>query len=478
MIKIIYSIIVSLLTIVLVGEGYPNHIDKSFIGVILLVNLFSVVIFFTKNENNPIIKKQHIRTSNLFIIGFIIVHFQMYIDLFWGFVSEDNIYLFINNRIATKSLLISSIALNVFFLGYELNKTSESVIEVPKFNSDILNTRLLFFLSFFFLFLYFITVNKSYLAGNYGKVEKGEIASYASFLFENVMASLLIIKARNILIRENFNVNLKRVLYYMKAEIILLSIYLISIMISGERDLLILNGLFLVGILMYSSKIKIKISYIFIFVGIAAFTLTLLGAARNFKDEGNTFFDKITIALESNTDNGHYTDSFLNSTKELASSGRTLNIAVDAMEQGNRHTYGLFALQDLMLLIPSLKGTVINMYEIPNFLTSSAQYLTYLDQGAHPIWGVGTSCVADTYIDFGVVGIIIFYLLFGFIVRRSELMIYNKKIVSFIPLTASLLLFSYSVYISRATVLYSLSRLFYVITFIYIILLTNKKHTY
>ncbi|WP_212905485.1 O-antigen polymerase [Capnocytophaga stomatis] len=478
-IKVFYIVVIVLLFSFVIGRGYPDSLDSSFVSVILLVNFFSLFFFFLKKENLTL-RKQYIKISSLFIIGFIIVHFQMYIDFLLGLISEQNSFLFINNNITMKALLISSIAFNSYLFGYSLKNDNENYythLTTNKDFSNVLNTKTLLYVTVISLILFFITVDKSYLAGNYGKVEKGGLAGTLGLIFQCGVSALLVINAQNLIIQKGFGVSLKTAFLFLRREIILLCIFTLSTMVSGERNILIFNFLFLVGILLYITKLRLSKLQIFLFMCIASFCISLLGAARRFRDEG-TFFEKINLAFNDEYE-GNYPDSFFNSTKELAGSGRTLNIAVDAIESGAaEHTYGLFAIQDLMLLIPSLKGSVISLFGIPGFLTSSSHYLTYINLGANATWGVGSSCVADTYLDFGLFGVGIVFFLFGFFTRKLELIMYRKQIANFFVLTVALLILSSSIYMARGTILYGLNKLFYIMIFIYSTVLINKlqKH--
>lgn len=460
MIKILYIVITSILLILLIGKAYPDYIDLSYTGVVLAINFFSLLLFFIKKENSVNLKNQYLRPSSLFIIGLVIVHFQIYLDVFLGYISDTNSILFINNRIAIKSLLISSVAFNVFCLGYVLN--SENTLEETKNKHQtigkLLNTKVLFLVSILFLLLYFSPVS-----GPWG------------ILFECATSALLILKSRNLILLNGYGIGLKKVLYALKEAIILLSIYLVYLLTTGERGTIIFNGLFLAGVVLHVSNLKLTGFRLLLLIGITSSVLTLLGVARKFEDEGS-FIDKLKIALntEETETSYRYPDSILPSTQELASSGRILNIAVNQIEQGASHTYGLFAFQDLMFLIPSLRSTFVETFNIPYILTGSPEYFTYIDLGRFPSWGVGTSCIADTYTDFGVVGVVIIYFLFGFFTRKSDLTIYKKTFPNYILFTLSLLILSYSIYISRSSLLYFLSKLPYIIIFIYFTVLINK----
>ncbi|MFK8268195.1 O-antigen polysaccharide polymerase Wzy [Capnocytophaga cynodegmi] len=461
MIKIVYTITSSILLVLLLGKAYPDHIDTQYIGIILSINFLSFLLFFLKKENDINLRKQQLKASSLFIIGFVVVHFQMYLDVVLGYISDTNSILFINNRIALKSLLISSIAFNLFCLGYILNQ--EKNIKQTQVSSltysKPLKTKVLFLISIILLLLYF-SPNES---GPWGT------------LFECAISALLILKSRNLVLTKGYGIQLKKVLYSLKEAIIPLSVYLIYLLVTGERGTIIFNGLFLAGIIAHVSNLKLNGVRLLLLIVVSSSILTLLGVARKFEDE-SSFIDKLNIALNTEeTDSSHrYPNSILPSTKELASSGRILNIAVNEIEQGASHTYGLFVAQDLMLLFPSLRSTFVDTFNIPYILTGSPEYFTYIDLGKFPTWGVGTSCVADTYTDFGIVGVVIIYFAFGFFVRKLDLTIYRKTFPNYILFTLSLLVLSFSIYISRSSLLYFLNKLPYIVIFIYFTVLINK----
>src|SRR5690606_6741284 len=105
---------------------------------------------------------------------------------------------------------------------------------------------------------------------------------------------------------------------------------------------------------------------------------------------------------------------------------------------------------------------------------SSAQLLTLYDLGSFATWGVGTSCVADTYLDFGTIGVILIFGFFGFSSRYLELAAFNKALPSIFILVCCFSVVSYSIYIPRATILYSLNKTIYISFFILIGAIMNK----
>jgi hypothetical protein len=59
-------------------------------------------------------------------------------------------------------------------------------------------------------------------------------------------------------------------------------------------------------------------------------------------------------------------------------------------------------------------------------MQTPASFITYLIQGNYPRYGDGTSCIADIYIDFGIVGLIFFFTLFGSYTRRMEIALFDR----------------------------------------------------
>jgi oligosaccharide repeat unit polymerase len=471
--KFIQLLILAILSLIFFSNYYPKTIDLGFISAILVLDFISVFSFFSLRKEYFIpLKKQYLRISVIYVLSFSITHFQLFVDLILGNISLSNNFLLINPDIVIKSLLISSIANSSYCVGYSfLGKIS---IKPNIKKHEILKIDFLKFLSIIFFLGFFITVDKSYLMGNYGAVEMGGIAGYLSFLFESSIAAIQIINARNLIIKKHQNISLKNYLIQLKYPFLLMAAYLIGVMLSGDRGPIIFNTLFIVGVYLYVTKKKLKLHKLLFLIFAGATFITILGLVRRIKD-GVSFIDKLETVQNTTIENKYYPVSFSESTKELASSARCVTMAVDYVDKGGSHTYGLFALQDIMLLFPSVKGTFINFINLPKFYTSSAQLLTFQYLGPFATWGVGTSCVADAYLDFGAIGVIIVFLLFGIFCRYLEIRLFGKGLISYILLAIAFSIFAYSIYIPRSTILYSLNKVFYISILIYFTIFINKK---
>lgn len=472
--NIIQTVIFSILIIIYISGTYPVAMDENFISLLLVLVSISLISFFViRKEKTPALKKQYLKISTIFIFSLSIVHLQMYIDLILGNVSADERFLWINQKIVAKSLLVSSIAIVSYCLGYSVNiKKYISADNQTKINYKKLNYNFLVIIAIFLLLTFYATVDINYFFSS-GQQEATGISFYFSFLFEGSICAIQIVNARNLIASNKSNISLKNYILGLKIPILLLLLFLIGVIISGDRGPIIFHSLFFIIVYLYVSNRKFKLTTILISLFLATTFITLLGVVRNL--DSSSFIERIQILQETEIENRYYPNSFSNSTKELATSARALHIGVDYIENGGRRTYGLFFMQDAFLLIPSLKGTFIELVDLPKALTSSAQFLTYLDLGSFATWGVGTSCIADTYLDFGILGIILIYFGFGYLCRFLEIKTFSSGLTNFIILVVAFSIFSYAVYIPRATILYSLNKAFYISIFIYIITLVNNK---
>lgn len=477
--KIIQIIAFSALILIYLSGKIPQTINAEFLSIVLIINTISITsFFFLRKETVKDLKKQSLRFTVLFMLAFSIVHFQAYLDFILGNIKSDAMFIWINTRVVSKSLLISSIAFVSYFLGYSL-VPSQNLSKLKKPNIDILklmDTKWLSYVSIAILLLFFIFIDKRYFSGGYSTINLG-VSIYFALIFESCVNGVLIVNARNLYL---INQRKKKVTfwyftYYNRLPLFILFIYLLAVMFSGDRGPIIYNLLFVVASFIYASRYKFKPFHLMSLVFISASFITILGVIRRL-ETNESFFNKIIQHSSISNDVQHYESSFSEATRELAFSTRCVNLAVDAKEAGLESTMGGFALQDLTLLIPTLKGTLINVFNIPTQMTSSAQFLTFYDQGPYSMWGVGTSCVADTYLDFGMVGCVLVFMLLGWLIRKLEIKIFTRDYVApFYLLIILFCFFAYSIYMPRSTILYALNKFTYIFVAIYLCQTLSKN---
>lgn len=475
--RIIQIISLVILFTLLILNRTPLYSDSQFLNIILLIDLICTLSFFIiRKERYTIMKSQYLRFSFFFVISLITVHFQAYIDLSIGNLDADNNFLWINKDIINKAVVLSSIGLISFFLGYSF-KNNISRNENANSNDKIINIKYISVLNLLFFLLFLTQINADFLNSSLygvGKRESTILLGYSMLLFECSMFAIIILNVYNFQLINRILKNKVRITFidYIKEfnySLLVLFVYLVLIALSGDRGPIVYLVLgFLIGYIT-TTKIKLSKIYIIIIIIIGASLVTILGIVRS----SNVTNVKDIITLKEK--NIRYPKSFSPATTELAGSIFTLHLAVDNIPQSLPHTNGLFLIQNATVIVPGLNSTINKVFEIPPIYFSSSNLLTFLYLGKDPTWGVGTSCIADTYMDFGYLGVFIIFLLFGVFTRHFELKTFVKKDSGLVSLTTYILFFSFSIYIARSNLIVPFTKIPYVLFFCYLPVLLKKE---
>jgi oligosaccharide repeat unit polymerase len=473
--KAIQLIALILLLALYFTGNVPRRMDTGFmVSILSVVGACLFSFLFLRTEKVTDLKHQYIRISYIFLFSFVVVHFQAYIDFLLGNLNQSDNFFWIDKAAVPKSILLAAIGLTSYFFGYSVKSGGRRLPKPTRVVQPykVVNPNIMFWIGLMSILLFYGTVDSNYLKGNYGLDNIGSTAGYATLIFEGCVYSILIINCRNLLIKRHTKLSFINYVMVQKRAAALLALYLPTMIIIGDRGPVIYLGLgFFFGFI-YVTKKKISIVTLLVLMTVTTVSLTIIGLARRM-DKGADFSNKVSGAMDNTL--SFYPTSFSNNTKELASSVRTLHMAVSNVPEPFPHFNGLFFIQDAMLLVPSLRNVFTKVSDIPQEFTSSSQFLTVLSQGGKSGWGVGTSCIADTYLDFGVYGVVIIYILFGFFTRRMEVIAFSKDMCSIYVLICIFLVFSFCVYIPRSTIAYSLNKFTYVAVLSAVPLLFKKK---
>lgn len=427
----------------------PLFLDAEFFGWVLLINLITVSLFVAEGRKEKLFEGNLFRHSFLFLIGFIIVHFQHPLEYFLTEQTSAKLNIWVDTTIVTKSLVLSSLGINSFILGYQVWK-NRTLGDIKTKNAKKLhNTKYLVFFSYAFLLLFIITANPLYLSGYYGVVTPGGIAVYLQVAFEVTLFSIIIMKAWNLKVAGPQNISFKQYLRFIGPwSILLISFYFLLLLFIGDRGPVIGISLLLLAGYSFYKRIWPRPYILLGIVASGAFIMTLVGVIRSF-DKELSFSDRFNQALDTNKDS-----SLLDNTSELAGSLRTLHYAVTYVPQQYDFTYGRFQFQQIITTIPGV-GALIDTY-IDSGLKykGSASFITYLEQGENPTSGTGTTCIADYYIDFGTIGVILGMFAFGFYIRRVELAAFSSYMPTMLMWVFLMVYFARSIYISRSSTLF------------------------
>jgi hypothetical protein len=455
-------------------EYSTETINKESVAILLAIALLSVVSFFLKKERNPGFNKQYFKHSVFFLIGYLIVHFQYYLDYLAGNIRGNDNFIWLNQDIVLKSVFLSTLGLISFLFGYVWNvKKKISNIKIRSFNASyrLVNTNVLLLLSTCFLLLYFFTVNPLYLKGYYGEIGMGTTATYIALMFHISVYAYLIQNMINIKQRRFKNLSF---FDYIKEQgffvLILISIYLISVILSGDRGPIITFGIAYLAGYYYITGKKFSFKNLIFVAVIGAVFISILGVTRSL-DKNVRFYQRfkegVMLTREGNP-------SVMPFTAELAGSIRTLHSTVYYVPDPHPHTKGIFLFGNLSSAVPFSNSLIRKVFPFMNEYKykSSASFNTWLVYGSNPPpgSGQGTTCIADLYLDFGVIGVVIGMFLFGLLLRYLENVIYGNNALNMFSLAFSFVYLCDAFYISRSSILLG----FRTVVWLYVLLWINN----
>lgn len=469
----ILLLIISIFLFITFSIYAPASMSHTTVFYVLCYNLFILIAFFSLKEKVLDLKSKLLKHSNLFLVGFVIVFFQYHIDYYLGNLDQSLTFIWVNPEIVMKSLFISSIGMYSFMLGYLLISIKNQKHTFYQKKLEYRKTFFLEFISLGLLVLYFLNANPVYFFNGYGKFPLGAISEYIIVLFNCVIFAILIQKSINQRIDSKDVTTFKRFLLNLGIlPIVLAGIYLLSVLLSGDRGPLMVYGIITLALYFYVSKKKLKLRNFLIMLYCGAFIITFLGKVRAL-DSRLTIKERGNQVLNEKKESRFGSESFLPSTQNLASSIMCLHHAVDYVPSKHDYTFGRFQYQQVTSVIPFSSHVNRLLFSNNHWkYNSSADFITWRHQGEFPWSGDGTSVVSDFYLDFGVFGVILGLFFIGNIFRRSELILYyNNQGYSLFGLTMSIILLSTAVYISRGAFFVN----FKMVLWTYFFLIVNKK---
>lgn len=463
-------LIFSFFLIILFLNIIPNSYDVFYLNTFLFLDFVALTSFSLKKEKFSELVGQKIKFSTIFLLGFLIVHFQGYLDLFLGIINENFGLFWINKNNIIKNLVYSSLALNAFFVGYMIykNNTNFKRTHTLKYIYDI---KILSSLNFIFFIIFLTQIDSSFLSSTeYGGREIKPILGYSSLFFETSFLAIVIHVIRN-LIQERKPISFSKYLKSFGFSFYVFIIYIVCILLSGDRGPLIYLLLsFLIGYVL-TSNFKLSTIKFYSICLVGAVFISFLGIVRKLSYEKTIVKETL---IEDNY-NRYYPKSILPFTKELATSIRTVNVATNYVPEKVDYFYGGFTFQNLSLIIPGFNNFINKVLNIKFENMTSAKFLTYMDLGKDATWGIGTSAVADVYLDFGSIGIILIFFSFGYISRKIEVAVTVFSVYKASYLILYVTYFGFGLYLSRSNLFVPLVKFPYILGFYLIVILVNKK---
>jgi hypothetical protein len=443
---LIFSILLLFINLPNQFETFSNNFNF-FIIIIALINIFFFITIYLKCKNS------WVGYETLFLLGYIIVHFQIAFLSSLGIEPFKPNFIWINKKVVNFSTWLSVLAILFWIFGYLIKLKKDIVTfnnhKIVKFYYPLYWVDI--FLPILFI-SFIIFVGKEFLSGSYnGGKNWGFGASYI-FLFLRIFIFLKIIYTF-----KNYNDKKKGIHFISyiinnnKFFFIILSAYFMIFFLAGDRGV-ILQIIILVGFLY--SQIVNKISFkLFLFAIIfGAIFFTILGLGRS-----NDFSNKNIISLGISNYNSQIHTQFF--TDELASSNRILYRSIDLIPRKHPYLYGLTYFNDIIGVIPFGASTFFTVFSIPQMYVSSSYFFTIIGQGKYFTYGEGSEIIGDIYINFGIYGVFILMFALGYFVSylltRYKYNNSNKILIIYSIMTIGAL------YINRSHFLDPLKLIFY-----------------
>lgn len=385
----------------------PSSMNKEYMFIEVALSLFFTINFFIKTRKNS--RMGVFSHSHIFIVIFLIVFYQFYIDYILGFIDTSEKRTWINTSIVAKSLGLCNIAISSFLLGYKYQLYKHIVrsnFHATPQTTIFPEKKFLCNIGYCMLAYFIITADDGFFRSGY-LTSEGQLD--ASFGIMVILQSVMITVFSLYCIEYKNNYNGESIINHFKRPGILVCIYAIAIILSGRRTeaLRVVIMLLFAYIYVSGNKLNIKKTLAYLFVGVIL--TSVFGAIRG---EGQSFSQGIEFLTSNNTISPF--------TKELAGSINTVHIAMDNVPEIIPYNYGITFFASFALLVPGLDRLIT--YLMPNeiALNSSTQIANMYWGGSDWGYGTGSSIVADVYISFGVIGVVIVFLLIGRLFRKLE----------------------------------------------------------
>ncbi|MBL7086578.1 MAG: oligosaccharide repeat unit polymerase [Candidatus Cloacimonetes bacterium] len=412
--------------------------------------------------------------STIFILGYFVVFYQVFLLDLFGFELVKVYYklIWISKEVMQRSFGIASIGLLAFYVGassikLRSHKNIKNAIDITSPNSIFV----VLTLAYVFYILFFIFAG-SYRYGIYYAKDASPLAVYLYKLFVVCLSAAVIIKISHITSYKEKKLSAKQYLSNLGFPLLFLLIWHIAFStFVGDRGPVI--SFTLLAFAMYFIRWqKLNLLRIIVAVFLIAFLLTLIGKIRSYQSLGLEYGKRFSKVVSEYSEKEGIDSKFgikipASETIELALSIQTLNYSLYNVPDFYKFRYGLFQLNYFISIIPGLSGMTNSLlYDGMERYKSSSTFITYLIQGDNPSYGNGTSIIADFYLDFGVLGVVVGLYLLGFFVGRNESRLwkgYQKPTLLWI---AILILFSKSLYLNRSSIGLEFSNIVLIFLFI------------
>lgn len=368
----------------------PAYYDFNYCLVINFAFIIQNFLYFT------ITKRSLISFEFFFMFAFYFVNFIYPVAYFPTDPTFGVFELTFNYQIICKATSIAYVAFTCYMFGLTLIRPTTN--DEIKFDSSKLSTLFYNIILFFFLLIsisYIVSVGADFFNGYDWYTDESNSSPFVSFI--NLFGSLLAMFV--FFIQKTF----RKSLY-----LFILVLFVIIYLLSGSRNMPL--GILIILLVAFNDYVKKIPSTIFLSaLVIGLFIFSIIGDSRI---DGIIDSSSLQVGVKGNSG-----ITFFDFAKDLVYNNRNLYVLVDFADN-NGLTYGMTMLSSIIGIIPFLGTFISETFGIPPDFMYAAGFNTYLEFGFGSKWGLGGNIVADIYLSFGFIGVIISFTLLGLFVSK------------------------------------------------------------
>ncbi len=455
---------------VLLGGDYPLGFDRKYVGW-LLACVAIISVFFVRRLSRT--RRLNIYTPSLLcFLSIVIVHFQSYLDMFFGaYISEGKLF---SSVVIPEAGAVSVIGLASYVLGWLLESHFRAVVTTTA--PRIYSPTIVVVGAYVSYALFLLVVSREYLMGVYdGGLSWSQTAQWANMLQSSFMYAIIILTYNNLQVEEYRKTGLVR--YVRRIGLVSSLPIAMSVLISfyvGDRGPVISYTIAYFAYYFIHCARLTALRSVALVMGTAAL-MTLIAHVRT-SDlwDNQTLIERYVKGVAQVAENSDASESFFPFTQELASSVRCLHASIEYIPDNVPYGYGRYTLFNLVTLMPFMDRL---FFKNANDYKRTTRLYTDLINNDNPnAAGAGTTVIADFYGEFGVMAVMIGMGLLGFLVGLCDRIIIGGTPVSLFWLCVALLYLARSIYVSRAQAIIPLKSAIYTYMIIEICNIFLSRH--
>lgn len=361
----------------------PLRYDYLWNLLIFGLYVFSIFHFFISKR-----KSNYFDFDTIFLLGSFLVYFVYPVFLYPINPEYFSILAFdFNHTYITKSSSLALIGLQSYMVGSLFIKKVSCINNSSLYVISSKLNKCLFLLLYILLFF---NLDRSFIKDDYSGGLVGT-SSYILLLLISSIILLFLVDFNNFSKSKKINMNYRNnyLIYF------LVMIFLIFFALKGVRTYVITVGMVVVGL--YSLYIKrIPLNAFIVLTLIGMLSMSILGIFRSNR----------MINYSSIIDLG----------MDLIINSRNTYVAMEYVDN-NGFTFGVSMLGPLLSFIPFAQSILLSLTNLSIYDISSSMFLTSQTLGEGFTLGLGTNIIADLFLSFGLLGVIIFMFGLGYYVN-------------------------------------------------------------